>query len=91
MEAENAAAESTSHTRAVEGQEGSMSAGGQYERGQEEQTLWYARSCTCGTIIDVLSALEGTPVKGGVGPQAAIEISEEAGLQVRVLEGTAAR
>jgi len=64
-----------------------MSAGGQYERGQEEQTLWYARSCTCGIIIDVLSALEGTPVKGGVGPQAAIEISEEAGLQVRVLEG----
>ena len=55
--------------------------------GEVDETLWYARSCTCGTIIDVLSALEVAPTKGGVGPQAAVEISEEAGLQIRVLEG----
>ena len=52
----------------------------------DETILWYARSGTCGTIIEVLSALEA-PAKGGVGPQAAVEINEEAGMQIRVLEG----
>ena len=56
-------------------------------RGEMDETiLWYARSGTCGTIIEVLSALEA-PAKGGVGPQAAVEINEEAGMQIRVLEG----
>ena len=58
------------------------------QEGEVDETLWYARSCTCGTIIDVLSALDVAPAKGGVGPQAAVEISEEAGMQIRVLEGT---
>ena len=57
------------------------------QEGEVDETLWYARSCTCGTIIDVLSALDVAPAKGGVGPQAAVEISEEAGMQIRVLEG----
>ena len=52
-----------------------------------DEPLWYARSCTCGTIIEVLSALDVATTKGGVGPQAAVEISEEAGMQIRVLEG----
>ena len=56
---------------------------------EEAEPLWYARSSTCGSIIDVLSALEGTPTNGGaVGPQAAVEISKDTGLQIRVLEGS---
>ena len=67
-------------------QQDPLSTGGA-QSGEVDEPLWYARSCTCGTIIEVLSALDVAPTKGGVGPQAAVEISEEAGMQIRVLEG----
>ena len=67
-------------------QQDPLSTGGA-QSGEVDEPLWYARSCTCGTIIEVLSALDVATTKGGVGPQAAVEINEEAGMQIRVLEG----